>query len=148
MFWKLLGKITPNLRSGRELFGSIKSPLFISRHTESSLKLNESVEKWIVTLPEDKQKRIRHIQNEVGTLALFTHYFAQIIIFHSGFYVKLALRIAEGKRVPKLDVMQIENYEEMLFMSNSRRNRYYDYIRSISTAETSEDVNKHVESFE
>lgn len=66
MFWKIFGKITPTLRGGRELFGSIKSPLFTSHHFECSVQLNESAETWIKTLAEDKQKRVRHIQNEVS----------------------------------------------------------------------------------
>lgn len=66
MLWKLLGKITPNLRNGRELLGSIKSPLFTSHHFQCTVRLNESAEIWIKTLTEDKQKRVRHIQNEVS----------------------------------------------------------------------------------
>lgn len=69
MLWKLLGKITPNFRrNGIELFGSIKSPLFTSHHFQCTARLNESVEKWIKTLAEDKQKRVRHIQNEVSII--------------------------------------------------------------------------------
>lgn len=67
MLWKLLGKFTPNLRRGNDLFGSIKSPLFISHHFQCTVRLNKTVEKWIKTLAEDKQKRVRHIQNEVST---------------------------------------------------------------------------------
>lgn len=61
--WKILGTITPNLRSG---FESIKSPIFISHHFQSTVRLNENVGKWFETLAEDKQKRVRQIQNEVS----------------------------------------------------------------------------------
>lgn len=70
MLWKLLVKIVPTLRSsGRgELHGSMKfHPLIASHRLQCTVVLNETVEKWIGTLPEDKQKRVRHIQNEVGT---------------------------------------------------------------------------------
>lgn len=67
MLWKLLRKVTPKLRSATELFGTIKSPLFTSHHLQCAVQLNESVEKWIKSLAEDKQKRVRHIQNEVST---------------------------------------------------------------------------------
>lgn len=70
MLLKLFGKITPHLRSGRELFGSIKPPLVISHQFQCTLQLNESVEKWIDTLADDKQKRVRHIQNEVSVRSL------------------------------------------------------------------------------
>lgn len=66
MLWKILGKITPTLRCGSELFGTIKSPLFTSHHFQCTVRLNDSVETWIKTLAEDKQKRLRHIQNEVS----------------------------------------------------------------------------------
>lgn len=66
MLWKLLGRYTPNLRSGSELFGSLKSPLFSSHHFQCAVRTNETVEQWIKTLAEDKQKRLRHIQSEVS----------------------------------------------------------------------------------
>lgn len=66
MFLKLLGKIAPHLRSRSELLGSIKPSLVTSHHFQCTLRTNESVEKWIQTLTDDKQKRVRHIQNEVG----------------------------------------------------------------------------------
>lgn len=66
MLWKLLGKFTPNLRNGGDLFGSLKSPLFTSHHFQCTVRLNQTAEKWIKTLAEDKQKRVRHIQNEVS----------------------------------------------------------------------------------
>lgn len=72
MLWKILGKITPTLRCGSELFGSIKTPLFTSHHFQCAVKLNDSVETWIKTLAEDKQKRLRHIQNEVSIRSIFS----------------------------------------------------------------------------
>lgn len=66
MLWKLFGKIAPNLRCGNELFRTIKSPFYTIHNFQCTLALNESIDKWITTLPEDKQKRVRHIQNEVS----------------------------------------------------------------------------------
>lgn len=67
MLWKLLRKITPSIRCGNGLFSSIKTPLKTIHHFQcSQVVLNETVEKWLGTLPEDKQKRVRHIQNEVS----------------------------------------------------------------------------------
>lgn len=66
MLWKLLGRYTPNLRSGSELFRSLKSPLFSSHHFQCAVRINETAEQWIKTLAEDKQKRLRHIQSEVS----------------------------------------------------------------------------------
>lgn len=66
MFLKLLGRVTPCLRSRSELLGSTRTPLVKSQHYQCAIQRNESVEKWIETLTEDKQKRVRHIQNEVS----------------------------------------------------------------------------------
>lgn len=74
MLLKVLGKITPHLRSRRELFGLIKSPLVISHHFQCTVRPKKSVEKWIETLTEDKQKRVRHIQNEVSLQSLSIFY--------------------------------------------------------------------------
>lgn len=73
--WKLLGTITSNLRRDSELFGSMKSSLFISNRFQSTVRVNETVEKWFETLAEDKQKRIRHIQNEVSMQFFFKKFF-------------------------------------------------------------------------
>lgn len=67
-----MGRITRNLRGDDKLFGSMmKSPLFASHNFQCTVLLNQTVEKWMETIPEDKQKRVRHIQNEVSTKCFF-----------------------------------------------------------------------------
>lgn len=65
MFRNLITKISPNFWGNKEILRSIKLPLITPTSFQCSLTTNESVEKWIKTLPEDKQKRVKHIQNEV-----------------------------------------------------------------------------------
>lgn len=140
--WKLLGTITPQMRMSTELFRSLKSSLFISHHFQCTVNLNENVEKWVETLAEDKQKRVRHIQNEVSfkIIVCFCLNIDEIFVFF-----KIALRTAEGKKVPKLETINVNQFEEMLNLSNSRRHKYYDYLRAISIADSNEDVNIHVQ---
>lgn len=55
------------------------------------------------------------------------------------------MRAAEGRKVPKLDAIEIDHFEEMLNMSNTRRSKYYDYLRVTSVAESNQDVNGNFE---
>ncbi|XP_031633757.1 mitochondrial ribonuclease P protein 1 homolog [Contarinia nasturtii] len=77
--------------------------LISSSHLRCSYT-NQTVGDWISSLPEDKQKRVRSIQNEI------------------------ALRLAEEKKMPPLEKLTKANYEEMLKMSYNRRQSYYFYL--------------------
>lgn len=59
-------------------------------------------------------------------------------------HFQIALRATEGKRVPKLDTINITQFEEMLTMTHSRRQKYYDYIRVTNGTKTNDNVNKNV----
>ncbi|XP_031625392.1 mitochondrial ribonuclease P protein 1 homolog [Contarinia nasturtii] len=80
-----------------------------SLHLRSSYT-NQTVEDWITSLPEDKQKRIRLIQNEIY------------------------LRLAERKKMPPINMLTIADYEEMLEQSNNQRQKYHNYLHSSKMA--------------
>lgn len=61
MLRNLLTQITPIFRGFKEN----KLRLVTQGKYFCTLAPNETVEKWMLTLPEDKQKRVKLIQNEV-----------------------------------------------------------------------------------
>lgn len=67
MLRNFLTQISRPLRSGF-LYPSL--PLMTFKNFDSTL-INKTVEEWCKTLPEDQQKRIRLIQNEVGLFDTF-----------------------------------------------------------------------------
>lgn len=59
-------KFTSNLSKQNIILNSIKYPLITSKKCQCSfIAYNKNVDNWIASLPEDKKKRIRFIQNEV-----------------------------------------------------------------------------------
>lgn len=42
--------------------------------------------------------------------------------------------------MPRLNSIQIDDYEEMLEMSSNRRQRYYEYLHATITASSNDDV--------
>lgn len=66
MLRNLLTQFTPIFRGNKE----IKLRLVKQCKHFCTISPNETVEKWMTTLPEDKQKRVKLIQNEVPSNCL------------------------------------------------------------------------------
>ncbi|XP_031623737.1 mitochondrial ribonuclease P protein 1 homolog [Contarinia nasturtii] len=93
--------------------------LISSLHLRSSYT-NQTVEDWIKSLPEDKQKRVRLIQNEI------------------------ALRLAEKKKMPPINMLTIADYEEMLEQSNNRRQKYHNYLHSSKMGTSNDEMKRMI----
>lgn len=52
------------------------------------------------------------------------------------------------KKMPRLDTINVKDYEEMVEMTSSRRQRYYEYLHSSRTARVNDDVSNETQSFE
>lgn len=48
--------------------------------------------------------------------------------------------MAEEKKMPQLELLTKADYEEMLEMSNNRRQQYYKYLHASTVADTNDDV--------
>lgn len=68
MFRRVFAELASSARWSKDLLWPRKS-LFINRNFQRSLA-HTSVESWIESLPEDQQKRIKYIQNEVRSVDL------------------------------------------------------------------------------
>lgn len=44
------------------------------------------------------------------------------------------------KKMPRLDHLNVNDYEEMVEMTNSRRQRYFEYLHASRTAKVNDDV--------
>ncbi|XP_031635411.1 mitochondrial ribonuclease P protein 1 homolog [Contarinia nasturtii] len=93
--------------------------LISSSHLRSSYT-NQTVDDWISSLSEDKQERVRLIQNEI------------------------ALKLAEEQKMPQLQMLSKADYEEMLDMSNNRRRQYYNYLHSSKTADSNDSIKRMI----
>lgn len=110
--------------------------------------MNESVEKWIKSLPEDKQQRIQLIQNEVNDIGYqlkFNEFYSMnnnISIYFMTILLnpQIVLKRIEEKRMPRLEVLNIADFEEMLQMSQGRRQKYYQYLCSSQDSSSNDAV--------
>ncbi|XP_055312131.1 mitochondrial ribonuclease P protein 1 homolog [Sitodiplosis mosellana] len=119
MLRNIFAQITPHLRRRNGFLQPQPLPL-IQNHLFESIYVNKTAEEWLKQLPEDQMKRVRLIQNEI------------------------ALKMTEMKKTPALDRLTIADYEEMLEMSTSRRQKYYHYLFVTQTADTRSDMKKKI----
>lgn len=156
-------KIVPAL--AKQSF-NLKMPLKLlvaSYHSEST-RPNQSIEDWIKSLAADKQQRVKWIRNEVFecpiciihkqiilfcqidasnqqqcSISCLVDFVAKFVILHC---LQIALKATESGKIPRLEQLTIADYEEMIEMSNSRRQRFYNYLHQTKSADYHDEVSQ------